>query len=392
MDSERRKRMQGQFKLIVSILWVTTSFLLGAFNTGFCQEDKREMVLAKYEKMPSKILGEEFEYLIDLPSGYDKTAKKYPAIYVMNSHMVSTFATALATLNRLSFEAIPQMILIGLCNDKGRSRNYFPIRPDKGPGGADTFLSFLTEELIPHIDGNYRTEKYRILAGQSNTGLFVLYALLEKPEAFNGYLAASPSLGWCLDFMKNKVRRTFSEKSFSKRFLYMNYGERDYQDLVIEPTIEIKKLLDEISPDDFDWKFEIIENDIHVPITSLNNGLLALFPDYMVSDDLKKEGLTAVDQHYKNLSQRYGYLVEAPEEVLFSMSYNLKQEKKLQESINMFKVLLERFPYSARGAYFLAETYREMGDIHSAKEMYRKTLELNPEFNAAKRRLKELEK
>lgn len=392
IHSERRIKMQGQFKLIVSIFWVATSLLLGAFNTVFCQEDTREMVLAKYEKMSSKILGEEFEYLVDLPSGYDKTVKKYPVIYVMNSHMISTFATALATLDRLSFEAIPQMILVGLCNDKGRARNTFPVRPNREPGGADTFLSFLTDELIPHIDGNYRTEKYRILAGQSNTGLFVLYALLEKPKTFNGYIAASPSLGWCLDFMKDKARCVFSEKSFSKRFLYMNYGERDYKDLVIDPTDEMKKLLDEISPDDFEWKFEIIENDIHVPLASLNNGLLALFPDYMASDSLKKKGLAAVDQHYRNLSQKYGYLIEAPEEVLFNMAYNLKQEKKFQESISSFKVLLERFPFSVRGAFFLGETFRETGDVNSAKEMYRKTLELNPEFNAAKDRLKELEK
>lgn len=392
MNKKKTRKMRGSFKLIASILWVMTSLLLCAINAGFCQEKKTEMVLAKYEKMSSKILGEEFVYLVDLPSGYDKTKKKYPVLYVMNSHMISTFATASATLDRLSFEAIPPMILVGLCNDKGRARNYFPVRPNKESGGADTFLSFLTDELIPHIDRNYRTVQYRILAGQSNTGLFVLYALLTKPKAFDGYIAASPSLGWCLDFMINKARDAFSEKSFPRRFLYMNYGGRDYKDLVIEPTIEMKNLLNEISPDDFDWNFEIIENDIHVPITSLNNGLLALFPDYMASDDLKREGLAAVDQHYKNLAQRYGYLIEAPEEVLFNMSYSLKQEKKLRESINLFKVLLERFPSSARGAFFLAEAYREFGDVRSAKKMYKKALELNPEFNAAKRRLKELEK
>jgi hypothetical protein len=32
-----------------------------------------------------------------------------------------------------------------------------------------------------------------------------------------------------------------------------------------------------------------------------------------------------------------------------------------------------------------------MGDLRSAKEMYAKTLELDPEFDAAKRRLKEIE-
>ncbi len=151
-------------------------------------------------------------------------------------------------------------------------------------------------------------------------------------------------------------------------------------------------MLDERAPDDLDWNFEILEYDVHVPITNLNNGLLSLSPDYLASDALKKEGLAAVGRHYNNLTQRYGFQIDAPEEVLFNMSFDLKRDKKFQESIKLFQTLLERFPFSVRGTFFLAETYKEMGDIHSATEVYRKTLELDPEFDAAKRRLKEVEK
>lgn len=120
------------------------------------------MILAKYQKLQSKILGEEFTYLVDLPAGYDKSDKKYPVIYVMNSHMISTFGNAVATLSRLSSEIISQMILVGLCNDQDRARNYMPVRPSSETGDADTLLKFLTDEFIPHIDQNYRTENYRI--------------------------------------------------------------------------------------------------------------------------------------------------------------------------------------------------------------------------------------
>jgi predicted alpha/beta superfamily hydrolase len=65
-------------------------------------------------------------------------------------------------------------------------------------GGAETFLSFLVDELIPEV-GRRRPEastKRSILFGHSLGGLFVAYALLARPDAFASYLASSPSLWW----------------------------------------------------------------------------------------------------------------------------------------------------------------------------------------------------
>ncbi len=274
--------MHISFKLVFVLIILFFSL---SFYPGFSQEQKDEMVLAKYQILQSKILEEDFTYLVDLPAGYEKTDKKYPVIYVMNSHITSTFANAVATLSQLSSEIIPQFILVGLCNDKGRASKYFPMKPNGELGEADTFLTFLTDEFIPYIDQNYRMENYRILMGQSNTGLFTVYSLLAKPTAFNAYIAASPSLGWCLDFIKEKAISFFAEGNWEIRSLYMNYGGKDYKDLCIDPIIEFAELLGEIAPKNFHWKMELLEQDGHVPIASLNNGLLWLFPDFWVSDE-----------------------------------------------------------------------------------------------------------
>jgi predicted alpha/beta superfamily hydrolase len=79
-----------------------------------------------------------------------------------------------------------------------------PDGPDGNPkieehGGADRFLSFITDvvrrfistTIFPHVPFA-RTA----LFGHSYGGLFVLHTLFTRPESFDVYFAASPSIWW----------------------------------------------------------------------------------------------------------------------------------------------------------------------------------------------------
>ncbi|GLK79585.1 esterase [Methylopila turkensis] len=72
-----------------------------------------------------------------------------------------------------------------------------PQGPDVRTGGAETFLTFLEEELKPEIARRVRTDPARsALFGHSFGGLFALYALFRRPEAFSRWIAVSPSVYW----------------------------------------------------------------------------------------------------------------------------------------------------------------------------------------------------
>ncbi|MBP2498315.1 putative alpha/beta superfamily hydrolase [Methylobacterium sp. PvP062] len=66
---------------------------------------------------------------------------------------------------------------------------------DASIGGGDAFLAFIVEELGPMIDARFGLHlPRRVVFGHSFGGLFVLHALMTRPDAFAAYAAASPSL------------------------------------------------------------------------------------------------------------------------------------------------------------------------------------------------------
>ncbi|HXQ45989.1 MAG TPA: alpha/beta hydrolase-fold protein, partial [Caulobacteraceae bacterium] len=62
-------------------------------------------------------------------------------------------------------------------------------------GGGAAFAAFLTQDLRPFLEARYPMDPARaILFGHSFGGLFVANVLAETPEAFAGYIIASPSV------------------------------------------------------------------------------------------------------------------------------------------------------------------------------------------------------
>jgi predicted alpha/beta superfamily hydrolase len=63
-------------------------------------------------------------------------------------------------------------------------------------GGSAAYRRFLVDELQPWVKAHYRVDGRSGLIGESLAGLFVVETFLREPQAFDAYLAASPSLWW----------------------------------------------------------------------------------------------------------------------------------------------------------------------------------------------------
>jgi predicted alpha/beta superfamily hydrolase len=350
---------------------------------------RQSLQIGEYRSLASAVYGEEVRYFLKLPDSYSVSTRSYPVLFVMEAGSPSTAANAYATLETLGREMIPEMILIGIVNS-GRASSYFPRNPNGTPGGADALIRFLAEELIPHVDAQYRTQRYRILFGESNAGLFALYAFLTRPDAIDACIVASPTLGWCPDYMKEVARTNLAKRRDWHGHLYLNRGGKDFRALVAEPFPAFTDLLRAEAPSGLVWKSETLEPDGHVPLASLHNGLLFIFPDFFTSDEVKAAGLKAVDAHFAELSKRYGIELQASEETVFDLSHSLYRQKKYPEAIVAFRAVLERYPKSLRARMFLGDAYRDSGNLDKAREAYQQCLESDPQNNRVRQRLEGL--
>ncbi|OFX87161.1 MAG: hypothetical protein A2W99_07440 [Bacteroidetes bacterium GWF2_33_16] len=349
---------------------------------------QEQVSIGSYKKFDSKVLGGEVTYLVHLPDGYENSSISYPVVYMLNGQSISNFANAASTLDNLSSERIPEMILIGISNT-GVAASYHSCPDDSGHvKRGDNFYRFLKDDLLPEITRNYRTNNFKILFGQSNSGLFVLYNFLTQTDLFSAYVLASPMFGWCPQFYMDKTKAFLSQNVSLNKQLFVSYGDLDYVE-VLRYINDFKDILKQ-SPESFKWKVELIENTGHVPSVTLNNALLYFFSGCTMDAERKKLSIPEIKSHFEKLSVDYGFSIIPRAGVLFDMAIDLKNEKEFDKAIEMFKYLISLYPGSEIYHYVLGITYKQKGDIEMAKESFNESLKIKPDFIQAKKALDEI--
>ena len=145
----------------------------------------------------SNRMGDNFLIKIFLPKSYD-SEHRYPVVYQLDGNKQGKLMAGIGQ-ELVNQAAIDPVIVVGIGYPKGknrRSRDYTPTKTDHYDysGGANTYYQFLTSELIPWVEGKYRSDStMRILSGHSLGGLFSTYALFQNERYFQGVIAASPS-------------------------------------------------------------------------------------------------------------------------------------------------------------------------------------------------------
>jgi predicted alpha/beta superfamily hydrolase len=182
------------------ILFITIAHLCIA------QSDNTDIVIGKRLYLHSATLNEKRELLIYLPASYNNNSyTKYPVIYLLDGgKFFNSFTGAVGQLSADASPQIPEMIVVGINTFNHRVRDASPTHSLIGysglkeigyeeSGGADKFLKFIKDELVPHIDSSYRTNSYKTFVGYSFTGLPVLHSLFTQPDLFNSYLVTLAS-------------------------------------------------------------------------------------------------------------------------------------------------------------------------------------------------------
>ncbi|MCP4313984.1 MAG: hypothetical protein GY790_22240, partial [Bacteroidetes bacterium] len=299
---------------------------------------------------------------------------KYPVLYLLDGGTHLQHASGAA--DYLSTQGhIPDIIVVAIHNID-RSRDFSPVHVDNIPtsGGAKKFLGFLSEELVPYLDENYRTAGFNILLGHSFGGTFIGYTLLAKPKLFDAYLAVSPFLMYADNYVVNKTSEKLKPFKNTKYF-YMTVGN---EDRYFETLEEYASIMKEKAGESVEFKYVKMPDEDHgtTPYLTVFSGLKFIFTGWQLPPELLQADLEDIDSHYKQISQRYGIEVQSPELVINALGYRYLQAEDFDTAIATFKANVERYPGSANVHDSLGEAYENNGNPEQAAISYKKAVSL----------------
>lgn len=345
-------------------------------------------------KIRSKIMGEERTILVSVPADYERSQERYPVLYMTDgdAHLTHTRGTVdFLVRNGL----MPDLIIVGVSNtDRTRDltpTHAFRTREDgtreeiAHSGGGARFVDFFAQELIPYVERHYRTEPYRILAGHSYGGLFSLYALASRPDLFNAFIAASPSLNFDEDYILRTYEAFLTGRKELRRTLFVTMANEEAGEPSPTRLERFHNILSGTAPAGFAWDARLLADEDHgsVVLRSHYWGLRSIFVGWRLPAGPEGRSFNGtvddIKSHYAELSERFGFIVRPAELTVNQAGYRALGQDDFERALAIFRYNVELYPASANVHDSLGEGLERAGRLEEAHASYAKAVE-----NAAK--------
>ena len=263
--------------LIMAIIFVTATF------SAKSQNQPGEITDSIY----SNELKEMRQIKIRLPENYKPgSAEKFEVAYLTDGEWnMDNFNNIYKFTNGEKF--IPDLILVAVPNTyidgvNMRDRDFLPhqVKDNNRAGGADKFISFLKNELIPYIDKKYPNNGTNSLYGHSYGGLFSMYVLLTHPEAFSTYYCMDPSFWWDNDYLIKLASEKFEKTSELNKTLFVAGIVETLKGMGIDRMDSVLKLK---APKKLYWHIAAFPNETHgsVRLKGIYDGLKFAYDGYL---------------------------------------------------------------------------------------------------------------
>ncbi len=221
-------------KKIIILLLCLFSFNIVA-TEGSLERSEVNIKGSEVSSISSLHTKKEYDLWISRPLGYEGSDKHYPVIYLLDAQWDFTLMISLYGQLRADGD-IPPAILVGITwhgdnvnYDSLRVQDFLPVSNEKNSGkhGAENFLTFFEEELIPYVDSEYRTSDERLLVGSSFAGWFSLYAMFNRPDIFDGFLVTAPTVQLIESYILKHIQGFAEKVKKSNTRMYLAVGNRD---------------------------------------------------------------------------------------------------------------------------------------------------------------------
>ncbi|MBN8446930.1 MAG: prolyl oligopeptidase family serine peptidase [Gammaproteobacteria bacterium] len=330
----------------------------------------------------SVVLGEQRTVHVQLPKSYSlKPDQNYPVLYRLdgkeNLPLINSVLERLQEAN-----AAPEVIIVAIENTD-RLRDLYPTinQEPQGPvgigGGAAKFLTFIKTELMPRVEQKYRTHNFKMIAGGSAGGTFVLYALQTDPTLFQAHIAYSPAVWWDYGATAKTTKDFFIKTKKLNNYLYINIGKEG--SFMRERYDEMFQAMSTSTPKGFTLVSDVFSDVPHglTSVAGIFNAYHRLFLSQQMPISAYNGDTASITAYYDHLSQQYGVKTSAPELVIRELGYHFVNRGNLTEAIKLFQFGISQYPDTPDAYNGLAYGYEQNMQYKESLEQVNKALELS---------------
>lgn len=174
--------------------------------------------------VPSSVLGETVTVRVRLPIGHSREEGPLPVFWVTDgSHQGAPMMQTIESLSRI--DLIPAAIVVDIpSTSAGRTADFVPPVPGGRASNAENFLAFVQDEVMPAVAAEFELSGVDVFVGYSLGGLFASWAFTQDPDAFDGWIAFSPSWWYESQMMVDDLRTFVADHPDLDAFFFTSLG------------------------------------------------------------------------------------------------------------------------------------------------------------------------
>ena len=336
------------------------------------------------ETYESRYLNSTREFKIKLPDNYNPESDlKHPVIIVFDGEYLFEPVSGQVSF-QTHFDEMPESIVVGVIQGKQRFYDsYFDEVTGLPIESGDRFYKFIDQELIPFLDANYNTSKFKVAVGHNLMGNFINSFLFHEKPVFQAYINLSPDLKGTMS-QNIATRLEWLEGDI---FYYMATSDKDIKSIhnVVSETHESLKAIEN---QELTYYFDELKGDSHYQLVTgaLSKAMDRIFELYKPLDEkelqekvLPYEG--TLDEYivdrYERIDDLFGISKPILEEELQQLITVAEVRNDIESVFKIGKLANKLNPSSSFGNYYMALHAEKLGKTKKAVKLYESALTLD---------------
>ncbi len=319
---------------------------------------------------------------IYVPESYKTDSTKvYPLALVLDAEYLFDVYVANAKLFA-SKDKAPEQIVIGIYqNQKGERKLDSRVNIENSllAESSSKFYKFIKKELLPKMEDRYRISQFKTIVGNTLTGNFINYFLVEDNPPFNAYVNINPSFPpGIAGLFQGKI----PDLDAKKIYYYMNSGKYNGEKKD-EAIKKIHYILENVENENFTYKFDRL--DASTKESSIGQGMAAaqaqIFEMYSsiskeefnnnIAELSPGEAIEYLEKKYVEIQYLFGANIKIRQRDIFAIE-SIILDKENGDYLEEFGKMINRlYPESPIGDYYIGQYYEAGNQFKQALKYYK---------------------